>query len=140
MRQDIKSEPLTSEAPAAKPRARRPAAKKSQETDKAGPALEGQQPPIRHVPRPDAFDALLEPDYYGKKLTDPIDTAKDKWTLLPAFLKVKGLIKQHLDSFNYFIETELRNIVAANRRVRSDVDEKAWIEYAAVYETSKTSF
>ena len=27
---------------------------------------------------------------------------------MPAFLKVKGLIKQHLDSFNYFTNVEVQ--------------------------------
>jgi DNA-directed RNA polymerase III subunit RPC2 len=85
----------------------------------------------QHVARrhDDAMDALLQPFYYGKHLTDPINTARDKWNLLPAFLKVKGLIKQHIDSFNFFIEAELRNIVRANRKVSSDVDQKFWLEY-----------
>src|SRR5271170_1741330 len=34
-------------------------------------------------------------------------TFQDKWELLPAFLKVKGLVKQHIDSFNYFVDVEL---------------------------------
>ena len=72
----------------------------------------------------DGFEALLEPFYYDKHLTDPIDTAKDKWNLLPAFLKVKGLIKQHINSFNYFVEVELKKIVQANSTVTSDVDAK----------------
>ena len=38
----------------------------------------------------DGFEALLEPFYNGKKLTDPISTVEDKNQLLPAFLKVKG--------------------------------------------------
>ena len=38
----------------------------------------------------DGFEALLEPFYNGKKLTDPISTKDDKNQLLPAFLKVKG--------------------------------------------------
>jgi hypothetical protein len=38
----------------------------------------------------DGFEALLEPFYNGKKLTDPITTVDDKFQLLPAFLKVKG--------------------------------------------------
>jgi DNA-directed RNA polymerase III subunit RPC2 len=38
----------------------------------------------------DGFEALLEPFYQGKKLTDPISTKEDKFQLLPAFLKVKG--------------------------------------------------
>ena len=75
---------------------------------------------------------MLQPFYHGKHITDPIDTAKDKWNLLPAFLKVKGLIKQHIDSFDYFIEAELRNIVKANKRVTSDVDNKFWLEYTDI--------
>lgn len=39
----------------------------------------------------DGFEALLEPFYNGKKLTDPISTVEDKNQLLPAFLKVKGM-------------------------------------------------
>ena len=41
----------------------------------------------------DGFEALLEPFYNGKKLTDPISTVEDKNQLLPAFLKVKGTCK-----------------------------------------------
>ena len=39
----------------------------------------------------DGFEALLEPFYNGKRLTDPISTKDDKYQLLPAFLKVKGV-------------------------------------------------
>ncbi|KAJ1875022.1 DNA-directed RNA polymerase III complex subunit Rpc2, partial [Coemansia sp. RSA 486] len=46
----------------------------------------------------------------AKSLTKPIPTAEDKWQLLPAFLRVKGLVKQHIDSFNYFIEVDLKKI------------------------------
>ncbi|KAF4634353.1 hypothetical protein G7Y89_g3753 [Cudoniella acicularis] len=81
----------------------------------------------------DSFAALLEPFYGGKSLTDPINTAKDKWNLLPAFLKVKGLVKQHIDSFNFFIEHEIQQIVRANKRVTSDVDNKFWLEYTDIY-------
>ena len=38
----------------------------------------------------EGFEALLQPFYSGKKLTDPISTKEDKFQLLPAFLKVKG--------------------------------------------------
>ncbi|PSS09193.1 hypothetical protein M430DRAFT_69614 [Amorphotheca resinae ATCC 22711] len=77
----------------------------------------------------DGFSALLEPFYGGKSLTDPIDTAKDKWNLLPAFLKVKGLVKQHIDSFNFFVDHEMKKIVMANKRVTSDVDSRFFLEY-----------
>jgi len=31
--------------------------------------------------------------------------------------QVRGLVRQHIDSFNYLINTEMREIVHANRRV-----------------------
>lgn len=43
----------------------------------------------------DGFEALLEPFYNGKKLSDPIATKEDKYQLLPAFLKVKGRQPRH---------------------------------------------
>ncbi|EPQ66216.1 Bgt-4855 [Blumeria graminis f. sp. tritici] len=57
----------------------------------------------------------------------------DKWNLLPAFLKVKGLVKQHIDSFNYFVEHEIKDIVKANKEVTSDVDSNFKLEYTDVY-------
>jgi DNA-directed RNA polymerase beta subunit len=54
--------------------------------------------------------------------------AQDKWNLLPAFLKVKGLVKQHIDSFNYFVDHEIKDILKANKFVRSDVDNTFWLE------------
>ncbi len=52
---------------------------------------------------------------------------------MPAFLKVKGLVKQHIDSFNYFVEVELKNIVKANQRVISDIDPKFYLKYTDIY-------
>ncbi|KAL9090271.1 MAG: hypothetical protein Q9159_002076 [Coniocarpon cinnabarinum] len=88
----------------------------------------------RHIEsgQDDAFDTLLEPFYYGKHLSDPINTARDKWNLLPAFLKVKGLVKQHIDSYNYFIDVELQNIMRANQWIRSDVNDKFWFKYTNI--------
>ncbi|KAI0124940.1 hypothetical protein BJ170DRAFT_482699 [Xylariales sp. AK1849] len=77
----------------------------------------------------DGFEALLEPFYNGKKLTDPISTVEDKNQLLPAFLKVKGLVKQHIDSYNFFVDREIKEIIKANRTVRSDVTGSFFIEF-----------
>ncbi|KAF5094949.1 hypothetical protein D0Z00_003324 [Geotrichum galactomycetum] len=77
----------------------------------------------------EAFNELLNPVYKGKELTDKIDTAADKWNLLPAFLKVKGLVKQHLDSFNYFVDVDLKKIVKANQKIVSDVDPQFYFKY-----------
>ncbi|EEQ90505.1 DNA-directed RNA polymerase III subunit RPC2 [Blastomyces dermatitidis ER-3] len=81
----------------------------------------------------DDFDALLKPFYYSKSLTDPINTAEDKWNLLPAFLKVKGLVKQHIDSYNYFVEVQLKKIVQASAEIRSDVDPNFYIRFHDIY-------
>ncbi|KAK3371297.1 hypothetical protein B0T24DRAFT_314663 [Lasiosphaeria ovina] len=80
----------------------------------------------------DGFEALLEPFYNGKKLTDPISTPEDKYQLLPAFLKVKGLVKQHIDSYNFFINQELKEIVKANRLIKSDQEENFWLEFTDI--------
>ena len=64
-----------------------------------------------------------------EKLGAPVKEVKDKWKLLPAFLKVKGLVKQHIDSFNYFVETEIKNIVKANEKVTSSADPMFYLKY-----------
>ncbi|PNX85824.1 DNA-directed RNA polymerase iii subunit rpc2-like protein, partial [Trifolium pratense] len=43
----------------------------------------------------------------------------DKFQLVPEFLKVRGLVKQHLDSFNYFVRTDIKKIVRANDRIQA---------------------
>jgi hypothetical protein len=44
-------------------------------------------------------------------------------------LKVKGLVKQHIDSFNFFVDHEIKEIVKANKRVGSDVDGNFFLEF-----------
>ncbi|CAI4051907.1 hypothetical protein SKDZ_15G3490 [Saccharomyces kudriavzevii ZP591] len=92
----------------------------------------------KHV-KDEAFDDLLKPVYKGKKLTDEINTAQDKWHLLPAFLKVKGLVKQHLDSFNYFVDTDLKKIIKANQLILSDVDPEFYLKYIDIRVGKKSS-
>lgn len=69
----------------------------------------------------------------GKGLSDPVKTVEDKWELLPAFLKVKGLVKQHIDSFNYFVDVDLKNIVKANQKVTSDIDPRFFLRYTDIH-------
>ncbi|KAK4990740.1 DNA-directed RNA polymerase III complex subunit Rpc2 [Elasticomyces elasticus] len=85
----------------------------------------------------DDMESLLEPFYYGKHLTDPINTAKDKWNLLPAFLKVKGLVKQHIDSFNHLVDIELKKILLANDMIHSEVDPRCFIQPCRVEDGSQ---
>ncbi|BDA40723.1 DNA-directed RNA polymerase III subunit RPC2 [Coccomyxa sp. Obi] len=69
------------------------------------------------------------------KLTQPIKDVKDKYELLPAFLKVRGLVKQHIDSFNYFINQEIKKIVHAkgNERVTCDTDPNFYFKYTDIF-------
>ncbi|QLG70437.1 hypothetical protein HG535_0A03760 [Zygotorulaspora mrakii] len=85
-----------------------------------------------HYKKDDTFEDLLKPVYKGKKLTDEVNTTEDKWNLLPAFLKVKGLVKQHLDSFNYFVDVDLKKIIRANQLILSDVDPEFYLKYVDI--------
>ena len=48
-------------------------------------------------------------------LLKPVKELKDKYELLPAFLKVRGLAKQHVESFNYFINQARRGKTSAQQ-------------------------
>lgn len=58
---------------------------------------------------------------------------QDKWELLPAFLKVKGLVKQHLDSYNYFVNVDMKAIIKANSTVVSDMDPRYFFRYTNIH-------
>nr|XP_039254006.1 DNA-directed RNA polymerase III subunit RPC2-like [Styela clava] len=72
-----------------------------------------------------------EDDY--AELNKPVSDVKDKWKILPAFLKVKGLVKQHIDSFNYFINVEIKKIMQANDKVLSDADPNWYLKYLDIH-------
>ncbi|BGP51529.1 DNA-directed RNA polymerase III complex subunit Rpc2 [Rhodotorula kratochvilovae] len=78
------------------------------------------------------LEALGQETFNGKSLTDPVKSVTDKWDLLPAFLAVKGLVKQHIDSFNYFVDVDLQAILRANARITSDVDPNFFLEYTDI--------
>ena len=84
--------------------------------------------------RPDG-DFLMENDDWknSNKLADPVKEISEKWKLLPAFLKVKGLVRQHIDSFNYFINEDIKNIVKANEKVTSSADPMFYLKYNNVH-------
>ncbi|KAL3691016.1 hypothetical protein R1sor_004667 [Riccia sorocarpa] len=85
-----------------------------------------------------SFDSrvALEKDLYSSKHPEaPLKTAVDKFALLPAFLKVKGLVKQHIDSFNYLINCEIKKIIhaKANEKITSDVDPNFYLKYTDIF-------
>ena len=48
---------------------------------------------------------------------------------MPAFLESRGLFKQHIDSFNHFVDVEMQRIIQAkvNNRIVSGVDEDFYL-------------
>ena len=60
---------------------------------------------------------------------------QDKYELLPAFLKIRGLVRQHIESFDYFIDHELKKIVRAkaNVKVTCDSDPSFYLRYTNIY-------
>ncbi|EPQ30816.1 uncharacterized protein PFL1_01715 [Pseudozyma flocculosa PF-1] len=83
-------------------------------------------------PNQDPIAALKAANYKGKGLMDPIKAVEDKWQLLPAYLQVKGLVKQHIDSYNYFVDVDLKNIIKANEKITSDIDPKFYLKYTDI--------
>lgn len=49
---------------------------------------------------------------------------QDKWKLIPAFIQTRGLVRQHIDSFNHFVGTSLHVFFCA----RTDFTLRAWNE------------
>ncbi|WPH04030.1 DNA-directed RNA polymerase III subunit RPC2 [Acrodontium crateriforme] len=96
------------------------------------PATQDPTPKKRGPVVRDDMDALLKPFYYTKHLTDPIDTARDKWNLLPAFLRVKGLVKQHIDSYDYFTDISLKEIVNANSIISADTNANKYVRFTDI--------
>ncbi len=59
------------------------------------------------LPRPQ--ECLLDEK---QALEAPVSSVRDKWRLLPAFLRVRGLVKQHLDSYNHLVTIEIKHVRA----------------------------
>ena len=70
-----------------------------------------------------------------EELAKPIKKVEEKWKLLPHFLRMRGLMKQHIDSFNHFINSDMKQIVAAksNCEIRSENEPKFFLQYTDIY-------
>ena len=86
---------------------------------------------------PDLEDNDVDPEAgreYGSfktPLDAPIGSLKDKWRVLPHFLQVRSLMRQHIDSFDYFVNTEMKEIVQSPSacEIRSEHDPKFYLRY-----------
>lgn len=48
-------------------------------------------------------------------------------------MQIRGLVKQHIDSFNYFINHEIKHVVRANQKIVCDSDPNFYLKYLNVY-------
>jgi DNA-directed RNA polymerase III subunit RPC2 len=58
--------------------------------------------------------------YNEREVNKTIKKVEDKWKLVPAFLRLRGLVKQHIDSFNYFLNVDMKQMVQENNLILSD--------------------
>jgi len=66
---------------------------------------------------------------------EQIPSMGDKWRLVDLFLEYKGLVTQHIDSYNYFVTEGLKEIMSAatNVLIRSESDPKWFLRYENIY-------
>ena len=68
-----------------------------------------------------------------EELIKPVKDTSEKWKLIPAFLKVRGLVRQHVDSFNYFIEHDIKHILKANEKIQCGADPNFYLKYLDIH-------
>jgi DNA-directed RNA polymerase subunit B len=69
--------------------------------------------------------------------TTEIISSADRWSLFESLVNELGLVRQHLDSFDDFIENQLNNIVAEIGKIEPDI-ENYYVKLIAI-ETEKPS-
>lgn len=82
------------------------------------------------------MEQIFEEEKYSyEELVKPIKNVEEKWKLLPHFLRLRGLMRQHIDSFNHFVNVDMKEIVAArsNQEIRSEADPKFFLRYTDIY-------
>lgn len=103
----------------------------------AGGGLQQQKQQKEKQERKQQPEEVLIHDYGSTKTPAdaPVGSLREKWRLLPYFLRLRSLLRQHIDSFDYFVETEMKQIVssASAREIRSDHDPNFYLRYEAVW-------
>ena len=70
--------------------------------------------------------------YNEGKAAQPIKKIEEKWKLVPAFLRLRGLVKQHIDSFNYFLNIGIKDIITANSMMTSEHDHRFYLKFTDI--------
>ncbi|KAL3911671.1 MAG: hypothetical protein SGARI_001534, partial [Bacillariaceae sp.] len=86
-----------------------------------------------HIPATGDAELKNPHDFGSTKTPDdaPVGALKDKWRLLPHFLKIRSLMRQHIDSFDHLVNVELNQIVQSPsaREIRSEHDPNFFLQY-----------
>lgn len=86
-----------------------------------------------HTPATGEGELKNAHDFGSTKTPDdaPVSSLVDKWRLLPHFLKLRSLMRQHVDSFDHLINVELNKIVQSPsaREIRSEHDPNFYLRY-----------
>ncbi|XP_047306154.1 DNA-directed RNA polymerase III subunit 2-like [Impatiens glandulifera] len=69
---------------------------------------------------------------------DPVKSQVDKYKLIPEYLQRRGLAKEQLHSYNYFINIGIKKIVQANDRIVSKADPSVSLRYTDIWIDEKT--
>lgn len=58
-----------------------------------------------------------------------MSTTDQNYELIKLFFQEKTLVRQHIDSFDYFVDHEIKSILKANNIVDSDIDHTFYLKY-----------
>lgn len=61
-----------------------------------------------------------------------VEVLRDKEFLVKEYLETRGLYSHHINSFNSFIDRDLKKIVQQNFAVRSDADPNFYLHFKNV--------
>jgi DNA-directed RNA polymerase III subunit RPC2 len=94
----------------------------------------GSMPPPKRRPDRTTSSSSSAHHEYGAALTPadaPVGSLREKWRLLPHFLRLRSLLRQHIDSFDHFVDVDMRQIVGSPsaREIRSDHDPKFYLRW-----------
>jgi DNA-directed RNA polymerase III subunit RPC2 len=67
--------------------------------------------------------------YNSERASQPLKKIEEKWKLVPAFLRLRGLVKQHIDSFNHFLNIGIKEIINANAMMTSEHDHRFYLKF-----------
>lgn len=61
-----------------------------------------------------------------------VEVLRDKQFLVKEYLETRGLYSHHINSFNTFVDKDLKEIVQQNYAVRSDADPNFYLHFKNV--------